>query len=284
MSFFAAPESSVGYSSYALPPRLPALDVEASDAESNPTGFCYTCLYWMFRSIPVLIFFLMINCVRAILFDQRTAFTVINITLGLTLFAVITISLYTFISLKFYRLQQSQATFFPPNNNNNPIAIIGNSTQPTFSSSNRNHYAYDSGEHSEGQYHCTRCANRSSSSTFLEENTSASTSAGHSHTRHCPHNRTRPRKPRTSASDLPPKYKDLFGEEPPKYEELSAVHLEVTNEHSQNVDVDHFATNKPDAQLQWLHFILFKNTFCDFFVKHIFQVFICFDKFVHWVQ
>lgn len=275
MSFFSVPESSAGYSSYVLPPRLPVIDVEARDADSKPTGCCYTCLYWMFRSIPVLIFFLMINCVRAILFDQRTAFTIINITLGVTLFAVITISLYTFISLKFYRLQQSQATFLPATN---PIAIIGNSTQQTSSPSNSNYFAYHTGQTSSGHEYnnCARCAARSSSSTLLAENTSASTSAGsaRTHAPHCPHYRTRPRKTRMSADDLPPKYEDL--EEPPKYEELSAADLVIINDiHYQNVD-DLSCTTKTNSQ--WISCILYSsNTFFLWFsLKTHFWVFVCF--------
>ncbi|KAH9397952.1 hypothetical protein TYRP_019325 [Tyrophagus putrescentiae] len=51
MSFLAVPESSVaGYPGYVLPSRIPVADVESNDAQSEPTGFCNTCLYWMFSN------------------------------------------------------------------------------------------------------------------------------------------------------------------------------------------------------------------------------------------
>lgn len=250
MSFLAVPESSVaGYPGYVLPSRIPVADVESNDAQSEPTGFCNTCLYWMFRCIPVLIIFLIINCIRAFLFDQRTAFTIINITLGLTLSAVIIISLYTFISLKFYRLQQSQTTFLPANNR--AAAAIGahrqrNSTLE-ISSPVINAFAYEAVESVSQQYHCTRCAARSPT-TLQADRTLAGTSAGRTHARHhCPHSRTRPKKHRVSEADLPPKYEEL--EEPPKYDELSAADLMVKNEHCQSIAADHLDSVKPNAQL-----------------------------------
>lgn len=224
------------------------MDTEANQdpASSHPTdtsGLCYTCLSWMFRSIPVLIIFLVINCIRAVFFDQKSAFTIINITLGLILFAVVTVSVYTFISLQFYRIQSNRRDYLP-----------GSGQLSTISSGRhqREHHgrrgAAEPMPNDEsfvfnfmddlglGQTRCRACSTvagpgDSSAAVGTEAGTSTThreALAAHRHHATCPHNRhhrrNAQRKPRRVVEDdCPPSYEEA--ELPPKYEELSAFEL-----------------------------------------------------------
>ena len=111
MSFLSVPESTIGYTtSGPPPPPLPrpprySTDVD-NDIETSSSNLCPTCSRWIFRCIPVIVVFLIIQCVRAIFFDQEAAFTIINITIGFLLFSSVIVLIFTFVSIQFYRIQQ----------------------------------------------------------------------------------------------------------------------------------------------------------------------------------
>ncbi|KAI2796445.1 hypothetical protein BLOT_015389 [Blomia tropicalis] len=113
MSFVSVPESTtILTGSLQYPSNHTSHDNDEMAEQERKSGCCYLICYWTFRLLPLMIIFLIINCIRAIFFDQPSAYTMINIAIGLIMVSLVFVSLYTFISVQYYRMKtRTQSSF-----------------------------------------------------------------------------------------------------------------------------------------------------------------------------